>query len=249
MLDCAENPDTGFSPIQRTERRWGCLDLLMVSHPHMDHISDIHNTNTRNPPHIFVPFVPRRQLLGRKYEPSGNIKLRIGVSNLERQALVFKFLENWGGVKISCFGLNGYQEDINDYSLVTFLTYGSFTFAYAGDLSSGGWDFLIKQEGSKFTRMLRKTNFFVAAHHGRKEGFNPIIFKYMRDLKMVFISDKEYQPTSVTNLYSQQCKGWTVKNEKHNCLETRKVLTTRNDGRIIIMATQDYRTAKVKHYF
>ncbi|MCY4491922.1 MAG: hypothetical protein OXC46_10775 [Thaumarchaeota archaeon] len=100
------------------------------------------------------------------------------------------------------------------------MTYGGFTFAYAGDITSNGWDDLIRQEGTKFTSMLEKTNFFQVSHHGREEGFNPIIFDYMTNLKMAFVSDKQPQSTSITGKYSQYCKGWKVTDE----LSNRKVL-------------------------
>ena len=264
MLDCATNDYTGFSPIQVTKDKWKRLDLLIMSHPHLDHISDIHNIDRHNPPLFLAPYVDPKQLLEGKNDEikdifdkymdllndvQYDINVNYKFSKLSRDVSTLLIRrEKWGGVDITWFGLNGYQENINDYSLVTFLTYGSFTFAYAGDLSSNGWESLIRQEGAKFTRMLKKTNFFVVAHHGRKEGYNPLIFDSMQDLKMAFISDKNLQRTSVTDRYSKHCKGWKVINENSNYKEYRYVLTTRKDGRIIITATQDYRTTEVRHW-
>ena len=242
MLDCAANPNTGFSPICQTKRRWRRLDLLKISHPHIDHISDIVNIDCFKPAMFLVPYVSYERLRKGKYgRPKMIIEKYIGF--LKKQRLVSPSKlgpSRWGGVTISWFKLKGYQSDINDYSSVTFLTYESCTFAYAGDLSSAGWSRLITQEGFKFTRMLRKTTFFVASHHGREEGFNPIIFGHMRNLKMVFISDKNVQPTSVTDWYSKRCSGWDVTNESTGYTKRRKVVTTRNDGRIKIKISSGY---------
>lgn len=249
MMDCAANPVTDFSPIWQTRNRWGYLDLLIVSHPHIDHISDIFNIDHLKPKMFLAPDVSHRQLRDGKYDEfldmiEKYIDFTNGFKPIPQEDL--RNSESWGGdAEVTCFGLEGYQNDINDYSLVTFVTYGEFTFAYAGDLSSMGWERLIEQEGSAFTAMLSKTNFFAVSHHGRREGFNPIIFDYMNNLKMAFVSDKRFQTTSVTGLYSQQCKGWEVTNENFNFVEPRKVLTTRSDGRIKIEVELNHNTTEV----
>ena len=249
MFDCAANPVTGFSPIWQTKKRWGRLDLLVISHPHLDHISDIKNIYYLEPDLLLRPRVPYTQLRAGKYDESKEIiEEYIAFEKSYSATPSWASTPNyrWGGdVDIVHFGLKGHQEDMNNYSRVSFLTYGEFTFAYAGDLTSQGWEQLIKQEGAKFTRMLQKTNFFEVAHHGRKEGFNPIIFKYMTSLKMAFVSDKRFQNTSVTGSYSQYCSGWQVIDESSNQISQRKVLTTRNDGRIKINVEQHAEEAQV----
>lgn len=248
MLDCAANPITEFSPIWKTKKRWGHLNLLIVSHPHIDHISDIFNIDYLKPKMFLAPDVPHRQLREGKYGEFRDIiekyiEFSNGYKPLQQSELSSRSFGD--EAEIFYFGLDGYQEDINNYSLVTFLTYGGFTFVYAGDLTSKGWEWLIDQEGSEFTRMLRKTNFFAVSHHERKEGFNPMIFDYMRNLKMAFVSDKQYQTTSITSWYSQQCEGWQVTNENFDSMEHRKVLTTRSDGRIRIEVNQRNDTTEV----
>ena len=236
MMDCASNPLTDFSPIHQTKRKWGYLDLLIVSHPHLDHIRDIFNIDDLKPDILLHPEVPFNQLREGKYGESEEIieKYIDFISGFKPQENT-QNAKSWGDeVEVSYFGLNGHQEDMNDYSLVTFVTYGSFTFAYAGDLTTNGWERLIKQEGSQFTNMLKNTNFFEVSHHGRKEGYNPIIFDHMTNLKMAFVSDKRLQSTSVTNSYSQYCEGWQIVNENSDETDQRKVLTTRSDGRIKI---------------
>lgn len=245
MLDCAANPITEFSPIWQTKKRWGHLDLLIISHPHIDHISDIFNIDYLKPKMVLAPKVSLQQLREGKYSEYRDIIEKYidftnGYHDIPQSDLDNS--KSWGDeVEISNFGLNGYQEDINNYSLVTFLKYKDFTFAYAGDLTSKGWESLIDQEGSAFTRMLQKTNFFEVAHHGRREGFNLIIFDYMKDLNLAFVSDKQYQSTSITSTYSQYCKGWQVLNENTGYyVDGRKVVTTRSDGRIRIEVDNKY---------
>lgn len=241
MMDCADNPYTGFSPVLRTEERWGHVDLLIVSHPHIDHISDITNVDYYKPPMVLAPSVPYAQLRDKKYGDSKRI-IENYIALLERAPRPDLCPQVWGGVTISVFGLQGYQSDINDYSLVTFLTYGGFIFAYAGDISSAGWNSLINQCGTRLTGMLQRTNFLMAPHHGREEGYNADIMSYMKSLKMVFVSDKYVQPTSVTDLYSEWCAGWPIMDEETGHESRRYVVTTRKDGRIRIKAWLSDRT-------
>ncbi len=258
MLDCASNPLTDFSPIWQTKNCWGHLDLLIISHPHIDHISDIVNIDYLKPKWLLYPEVSHNQLREGKYDNSIDIiEKYIDFTNGYKPIPPsdIDYSRSWGNeVMISNFGLNGFQEDINNYSLVTFLEYRDFTFAYAGDLTSEGWERLVEQDGTQFTDMLRKTNFFEVSHHGRENGFNPIIFDYMKDLKMAFVSDKQYHSTSVTSYYSPYCGGWQIINENSNYAENRKVLTTRSDGRIRIEVQEKYDSTEVgvktlNHYF
>lgn len=241
MLNCTANPYSGFSPIQRTQKRWGSIDLLIVSHPHIDHISDIFNISDYEPPMLLVPNVLYDQLMVGK---DGNSRRIVGryIMLCKRAYTPSPNPLLCGDVQISTFGLRGYQHNINDYSLVTFLTYGHFTFAHAGDITSTGWDHLIDQDGTRLIKMLKKTNFFMASHHGREEGYDDVVMDYMKSLKMVFISDKYAQPTSVTNWYSERCAGWKATNEYYGSTSRRYALTTRNDGRIRLVVSSSDRT-------
>ena len=241
MIDCGSNPDTNFSPINHTKRLWGAdsiLSYLIISHPHMDHIRDIVKINS------FKPVV----LLRPKIDPS---ILRNGMSgsNLDIINTYIDFQNNytepqsspnapskeWGDqVELENYSLDGDHDNLNDYSFVTFISYGGFHFLTGGDLSSSGWDNLVEQEGEPFLDKLSQVNFFHASHHGRKEGFNSNILNNMNDLYLVLISDKNIQATSVTERYIPFCKGWKVTDENTGNVTKRKVLTTRNDGRINI---------------
>ncbi len=253
MIDCARNPDTGFSPIMLTKNMWSCesLDYLIISHPHMDHISDFLRIDEVYPDKFRRPPVPKKKLLyNDKGEKLTGTKLDIINKYIELDS---NFTEpvasddkleaaEWGGknVNIETFRWKGEHDDLNDYSYVTFLSYGSFHYANGGDITSTGWEKLIEQEGAAFKKKLAKVNFFEASHHGRKEGFNSIIFEDMNPY-LVLISDKKEQDTSVTDRYSKYCQGWDINNENSNKKEKgRKVLTTRNDGRIRIEVNDKY---------
>lgn len=240
MLDCGSNPLTDFSPIIATKRHWGIdtLDYLVISHPHMDHIRDILNLNYGEPSVLSRPRnINHDELRKGKYGRDREIiEKYIDLDQRYNGSFSFKLgNSSWSGdVDIQNFRLNRVSSDLNDFSSVTFLTYGGFCFAYAGDLTTQGWEDLMNQEGSRFTNMLKKVNFFQVSHHGRKEGYHPAIFDYMNPY-LAIISDKRTQSTSVTNNYSEKCKGWDVFDENaYEYMKNRKVITTRKDGRIKI---------------
>ena len=166
MLDCAANPITGFSPILQTKKKWDHLNFLLVSHPHIDHISDIVNIDCLEPNALLAPDVPYRQLReGKDGWFKEIIEKYIDFISTYKNPCSLDYCKNlWGDAEIQIFGLRGYQEDLNNYSRVVFVKYKNFIFAYGGDLTSKGWEDLIEQEGVAFTRMLEQTNFFEVAH-------------------------------------------------------------------------------------
>ena len=246
MIDCGSNPTTNFSPINRTRRLWGRdLSYLIISHPHMDHIRDIVNIDSFKPTTLLRPKLSNSILRsGKSGSDLDVIETYIdfqGNYTVSARSPSAPSKEWSNEVQVKNYSLNGDHNDLNDYSIVTFISYGSFHFLSGGDLSSSGWDRLIEQEGQPFLDRLSRVNFFQASHHGRREGFNPDILDVMNPY-LVFISDKEVQDTSVTERYSPFCQGWNITDENTGYETTRKVLTTRSDGRIKINVEIDDRT-------
>lgn len=140
---------------------------------------------------------------------------------------------DWGGVQFATFK-NEYRDlenpQINDMSVVTFAHYQGWIFAFPGDLERQGWLKLLEKE--EFRYWLQRTSVLVASHHGRESGFCEEIFQHC-SLNLVIISDKSVSDTSCTDEYRDKVllPGLKVKNEVGQ-IETRRVLTTRNDGAI-----------------
>ena len=246
MIDCASNPLTNFSPILRTKTLWGeSLGYLIITHPHMDHIRDITNIDSYKPTVLHRPKIDYSFLREDKSEED----LEIINKYIDFQAEFTEPVKSpnaptkpWReDVEIMNYYLKGDHVDLNNYSLVTFISYGAFHFATAGDITTDGWKKLIEQEGDGFLNRLSRVNFFQASHHGRKNGFNSIIFKKM-DPYLIFISDKHVQDTDASSRYRAYCQGWDVLNEITSDMIERKVLTTRNDGRIKITVNKDKKT-------
>ena len=236
MLDCGSDPEAGFSPVLETIWCWGGIDALVVSHPHMDHISDMHNIAYHPPQYLVSPPVPTRQVLEDRrgldlYTSSYYTAFRDSCRPIPFIPQAF-----FGNVGVHCFALGGPHRDMNAYSIVTFLRYGSFTFLYAGDLPTGHWPKLAGAYGGQFTSLLSLTNFLEVSHHGRDEGYSAGAMAAMGRPRMGFVSDGGMQGTSVTHKYDRHLWGWPAYNETFGRWEDRKVLTTRNDGWIYMRA-------------
>lgn len=236
VLDCGSDPEADFSPVLATYQCWGRIDALFVSHPHMDHISDIRNIDYHSLQYLVSPHVPAYQVLEGKHGADLDASAYYTDFRASYWPIPFIPQEFFGNVGVHCFALGGPHRDMNAYSIVTFLQYGSFTFLYAGDLPSRHWADLMHVYGERFTGLLSATNFFEASHHGREEGYSAGAMAAMRRPRMGFVSDGGVQGTSVTYKYDRHLWGWPACNEATWECKRKKVLTTRNDGRIHVGA-------------
>jgi len=117
-------------------------------------------------------------------------------------------------------------EDTNNLSLVLFLKNTGLSIVFPGDLEKAGWKALLQLPA--FRQQLATVNIFVASHHGRESGYTEEIFQVCRP-DVVIISDESKQFDTQDTNYAQHAKGITW-----NKTETRRVLTTRNDGMLTI---------------
>jgi len=256
MIDLGANVDTGFSPIEFTKTIWSPkgLDYLILSHPHVDHIRDVVNLKPEGflPRVLLARSVPREKLIGE------------GINETDRETLE-TYLELKGrysdsvdascdpgssscaaGTYFSNYSIDAdWETEPNNTSIVTFFKLGAFTFVYPGDIESRGWGELLKRDD--FVKDLKATQFFVASHHGREAGFLQEVMDVSKP-RLVIVSDSEYKDTSVTSRYSNQASGFKVIDENNSVTESRKVVSTRSDGRVMIDVCYDGSgtTAEVK---
>ncbi|MGO4379761.1 ComEC/Rec2 family competence protein [Pseudoduganella sp. RAF53_2] len=140
------------------------------------------------------------------------------------------FNESMGGITVKTFR-NSYPEfeDTNNLSLVAFFEFAGWVILFPGDLEVAGWRALLKN--AEFCRMLKRTNIFVASHHGRQSGFCDEVFNHANPDAFV-ISDKSKVHTTQETLPDYRNvvdkKGLFVRTTG----KTRHVLTTRRDGTI-----------------
>jgi beta-lactamase superfamily II metal-dependent hydrolase len=127
-------------------------------------------------------------------------------------------------------------QDTNNLSLAQFISYGSFTILFPGDLEKAGWRALIHRDD--FQQALSSVTVLVASHHGRENGFCEEVFRFMRT-RAVVISDKpiEHETQQTVPDYRRVIHGNGVLVSTTGA--TRHVLTTRRDGWIHFKVAED----------
>ena len=230
-----------FSPLQFIKHHMGVsqLDMVVVTHPHMDHIADILSFDLLSPRILTRP---------RHLTPDDIIG---GHSNIEPEAVEIykKYLEvngrytgpvyddpsiasNNGGVYIEHFHpMQSPKSNLNNHSIVTVMEYEGVKILSPGDNEHPSWEELLADR--VFQDSIQGTHVLVAPHHGRESGFHSGLFDHISPL-ITIISDGRTVDTSATGRYSTMTRGWRVQ-RRSGAYEDRKCVTTRNDGTIEVI--------------
>jgi beta-lactamase superfamily II metal-dependent hydrolase len=232
-----------FSPLQllKQTRKLKKIDLAILTHPHKDHIEDIFTLAKLKPSHFWRP---------------GNIppeKIIPGGCSKEDRLIYEKYLEmdkrypaqkqscientminsaQYGALSIKTFCPGCCSHDtLNNRSLVTLLTMEGITVIVAGDNEHSSYRELMKLDC--FTALVENQFILVAAHHGRNFGWDEA-FMNLANPALSIISDYPKQGTSALLSYSYKSRSYHVGSLSGMASETRKTLTTYNDGDITI---------------
>ena len=242
LIDCGSNNSNDFSPSEYIKKQNRTIDCLIVSHPHCDHISDIeHFVEYHHPSILYRPEMSLSQILDAN-QKSCEDTVRAYFEYQKPYTTPLDEENNpkngtfGGGASFINFGSNDVDEsNLNNLSLVTFLSYLNFIILFPGDIEEKRWKQLL--DDNKFIDLLKKTDILVASHHGRDSGYCGEIFNYFTPY-LTIISDGRFSETSATSKYSEKSKGWKVWKSNGEGI-TRKVLSTRNDGHIEINVGRD----------
>ena len=234
-LGCGDS----FSPLRWLRQRTSTIDLLVITHPHGDHIDEIllleelgFQVNQINRPVWLTRddvFKQNQSSFENKLEAYFNLSEKfchpIAATN------DFGDPKNTGGVKVSHFYSHECgRSNINNHSAVTAIEYASSTVVLSGDNEPASWNKLL--EDITFQKVLKNMDVFLASHHGRKSGFSSDIF--LSKPYLCVVSDGRVVDTDATSRYSYHATGWKVHHRSRKQSETRYCLTTRTDGEIDI---------------
>ena len=247
-LGARRSAETGFSPLVHLRNQWGIrrLDLVVITHPHLDHIEDILYLHHFSPGVLVRPgHLNESEIWG------GNRNATLETKKVIQQYIEFDrrycypvnpyanpaLPANNGGVSFQFFGpTQSSTANVNNHSVVTVVTYLGVKILLPGDNEGLSWDELLSDQ--KFVKAIRGTHILVAPHHGRKSGFHAPLFKFIEPV-LTIISDGRVVDTSATSRYSAVTKGWDV-NRRGGGQEKRYCVTTRKDGVIDTEITAGY---------
>jgi len=241
LIDCGEREN--FSPIKYiidnelndiTPYNGYLLTQFILTHPHNDHLSDIKRLITDLKPALMV-----RQ----KYDWEEIKKGENGAEyeNLDQYS-VWQETYNREAVVLPDWGMNLEHNEcldplqakelneskyVNNSSIVVVIKYNNWKIVFPGDIEKEAWLKLF--ENQKFNKLVDKTSFFVASHHGHSSGYCKEIFQYIGKPNFNIISvhkrDENVDPAYSS---SDNAKGVQYNDQ------TRYMLSTRKDGSISI---------------
>lgn len=231
LFDCGYDDELQFYPSTYfSDRNISRIHNLTISHFDQDHICDLENLRE------FIHFeglsrnksIPAGFLRKQKNDEGGiTAAMDSAIEMHSSWTTPVLATPDYGGVRVRRF-YNDYPTftDMNNLSLVTFLEYEGCGIVVPGDLDQPGWIALLKNPA--FCECLSKTNYFIASHHGRAEGYCEEVFDYCSP-RLVILSDKGIKYKSQEHDYTKYASGLP-----DNGGGTRRVLTTRSDGHICI---------------
>ncbi|ANN94352.1 TPA: ComEC/Rec2 family competence protein [Legionella pneumophila] len=231
MIDCGHNANSGWKPGSYLRSQGVThLDMLAITNYDEDHVSglpdlleQVHvNWLWRNPSVSATDIKNMKAKNGMGY----------GIESLVNILPTYKYT-GWQPPEFSFVERRGFYApyptfvDTNNLSMAIHLNIAGINFLFSGDLESGGWNTLLKDQS--FRNVIANTDIFIAPHHGRESGIYPQIFEeYQCFPHYIIMSDKShmYDTQKTLDYYSSKARGGFFRG-KH-----RRVLTTRKDGSI-----------------
>lgn len=220
------------SPILR--RRYDNIAYMIITHPHLDHISDILNFDINSPSILQRPksLTNEEVMEGVRYCDKAKFEKYCEINN--RYNLPVKYddenytgnSDNYGGLEIKIYSTSACDHsNFNNFSIITVFTLSGIKVVVCGDNETDSLEKLMKQE--EFKNAVRNADVLVAPHHGRESAYHSE-FVSLINPRITIISDTTKSDASAVDKYTQRSRGWKVRGEERKCL------TTRKDGNITV---------------
>lgn len=230
LIGLGHNSSTGWRPSAWVRQRNQSPSCVVLSNLDRDHVSDIASFDPLLRPESIKAnhHINPAWLQALKLAESGRVDPAVQTA-LHWMANIYT-----GGPVTPAYGMElqyfynstAQFQDTNNLSVVTFVRYNGCGVLFPGDLETAGWKALLADPG--FVARLAQTKLLIAPHHGRAGGYCAEIFQHCAP-DAVIISDKPIvHDTQDHDLYGCHCRGLDFGGT------TRRVLTTRNDGKITI---------------
>lgn len=217
------------------KRQYDNIAYMILTHPHLDHISDILNFD-RNQPKIL-----------QRATSLTNAEVMAGVRNCDRDRFN-KYCEindrynlpvrdddenntenpnNYAGLDIQTFSTSACDHsNFNNFSIITVFTLSNVKVVVCGDNEKESLDILMRR--SDFKDAVSNADVLVAPHHGRESAYHSDFVSWVNP-RITIISDTNKIGASASSKYSSMSRGHEVNGKIRYCI------TTRNDGNIKVV--------------
>ena len=215
------------------------VGYMIITHPHLDHFSDIENINYAKP-----------QIISRCKDYTRS-ELLEGIRDCDRDKIIqyCNFSESYSspvppymdprteapfdGLTTEVFSTSACDKsNKNNFSSIIVLKLGNAKVVVCGDNEKESFENLMKQ--TDFKEAVKNAWVLVAPHHGRESGYYEEFVDLVKP-DITIISDKSGVDTSASQKYTNKSKGYKINNKLTGEKEDRYCLTTRKDGNIEVI--------------
>lgn len=250
LLDAGRSDS--FSPAEHIHINGNAtkIDSLVISHPHTDHLKDLPNVIS-----LLNPATRYRNKLSpdRLVYPTGKNNLAEPMKSWLEMENRFttpvssyndlKNSDNFGGVQFNTFCVGeknlpqSAKENLNNYSLLTTISYRGLLLVFPGDLEPEGWDAVLDNTNLS-TCLDGNIRILIAPHHGRRSGIrkadNSVYDRFLNLMQpnLVIISDVWGNESTDPEAYRAYTSGLYV--ESNGTVEYKNILTTKTNNCVSI---------------
>ena len=220
------------SPLRK--RMFDNIAYMIITHPHLDHISDILNFDINLPKILQRAKSLTNEEVMRGVRDCDKAKFKKYCDINDRYNSPVRYddenntenPDNYGGLEIQTFStLVCDHSNFNNFSIITVFKLSGIKVVVCGDNEKDSFDVLMRR--SDFKDAVRNADVLVAPHHGRESAYHSD-FVSLVNPRITIISDTTKSDASAVDKYTQKSRGWKVRGEERKCL------TTRNDGNITV---------------
>lgn len=224
-----------ISPLLK--RQYDDIGVMVISHPHLDHIDDILNFD-ENQPHTLrrVETLTHGDVLTKVRDtdlPKFNKYCQVADDYNNPVGPEHNYSvdnsENYGGLSVVFFQATECGvSNFNNHSIITVVSIeGGGKVVICGDNENASFEELMQKEN--FKEAVKDAWILVAPHHGRESGFHLDFVQLVNPL-ITIISDTAKSNASASGKYTSHSRGFYVDDVSNS----RKCLTTRSDGNITV---------------
>lgn len=218
------------SPILK--RRYDNIAYMILTHPHLDHISDILNFDINQPKILHRPkSLTNAEVMNGvrdcdkvKFEKYCEINNMYSLPISDDNENYIGNSDNYDGLDIQFFSTSACNHsNFNNFSIITVFMLFGIKVVVCGDNEKESLDILMSRDD--FQNAVKNADVLVAPHHGRESAYHSD-FVSLVNPRITIISDTNKSDASASDKYTNISRGWFVNGTERYCL------TTRSDGNI-----------------